>query len=148
MLEANVSLSDIEEVFLAGGSSRIPLVKKTLAKLFGKEPITSGNPDEAIALGAAIYAGYKTDKKSLNPLQAQAVSSMKFQEVAPAYFGTISRDSAKAAKGIQASLNNISSKFSTSLPNIASNALSVVNQFGSVSSLKNSPLDILMKSKA
>lgn len=107
MLEANVSLSDIEEVFLAGGSSRIPLVKKTLAKLFGKEPITSGNPDEAIALGAAIYAGYKTDKKSLNPLQAQAVSSMKFQEVAPAYFGTISRDSAKAAKGILASLNNI-----------------------------------------
>ena len=107
MLEAKVGVSDIEDVFLAGGSSRIPLVKKTLAKLFGKEPVTTGNPDEAIALGAAIYAGYKTDKKSLNPLQAQAVSAMKFQEVAPAYFGTISRDQAKAARGVQASLNNI-----------------------------------------
>ena len=107
MLEANVGISDIEDVFLAGGSSRIPLVKKTLAKLFAKEPVTTGTPDEAIALGAAIYAGYKTDKKSLNPLQAQAVSAMKFQEVAPAYFGTISQDSAKVARGIQASLNNI-----------------------------------------
>ena len=106
ILEAKVGLSDIKDVFLAGGSSRIPLVKKTLAKLFGKEPLTTGNPDEAIALGAAIYAGYKTDKKNLNPLQAQAVAAMKFQEVAPAYFGTISRDSAKAAKGIHASLNN------------------------------------------
>lgn len=106
MLEAKVGISDVEEVFLAGGSSRIPLVKKTLGNLFGKEPITTGNPDEAIALGAAIYAGYKTDNKTLNPLQAQAVAAMKFQEVAPAYFGTISRDTAKAAKGIQAVLNS------------------------------------------
>lgn len=107
IVEANISVSDIRDIFLAGGSSRIPLVKKTLTKLFGKEPITSGNPDEAIALGAAIYAGYKTEKSKLNPLQAEAIAGIKFQEIAPAYFGTISRDTAKAARGIVASLNNI-----------------------------------------
>ncbi len=107
LVEAGVSVSDIKEVFLAGGSSRIPLVKKTLQKIFNKEPIVSGNPDEAIALGAAIYAGYKTEKTKLNTLQAQAVSSMKFQEVAPAYFGTISIDSRKKQEGIYATLNNI-----------------------------------------
>ena len=116
MLEAKIDISDIEDVFLAGGSSRIPFVKKTLAKLFTKEPVTTGNPDEAIALGAAIYAGYKTDKKNLNPLQTQAVSAMKFQEIAPAYFGTISRDSAKAARGIEASLNNTIIKKNEKIP--------------------------------
>jgi molecular chaperone DnaK len=107
IVEANISITDINEIFLAGGSSRIPLVKKTLGKLFAKEPITTGNPDEAIALGAAIYAGYKTEKNKLNPIQAQAISGIKFQEIAPAYFGTISRDTAKAAKGIDADLNNV-----------------------------------------
>lgn len=107
MLEANISTSDINDIFLAGGSSRIPLVNKTLTRLFGKEPITTGNPDEAIALGAAIYAGYKTDKSKLNPLQVEAVSSMKFQEVSPAFFGTLARDMAKEARGIYASINSI-----------------------------------------
>jgi molecular chaperone DnaK len=51
-----------------------------------------GNPDEAIALGAAIYAGYKADKKILKPEQKKTVSTIKFQEVAPAFFGYISLD--------------------------------------------------------
>ena len=89
LYEANLKVQDIDEVFLAGGSSRIPLVKKTLTEFFGKAPVVAGNPDEAIALGAAIYAGYKADKKSLNPLQTQAVAGLKFQEIAPHYFGTI-----------------------------------------------------------
>lgn len=107
LVEAGVSTSDIRDIFLAGGSSRIPLVKKMLQKIFNKEPVVSGNPDEAIALGAAIYAGYKTEKTKLNTLQVQAVSSMKFQEVAPAYFGTISIDSMKREDGILVNRNNI-----------------------------------------
>ena len=107
MLEANISLSDVDDVFLAGGSSRIPLVKKTLAKLFGKEPVVSGNPDEAIALGAAIYAGYKTDKSRLNPLQRDAVSEMRFQEVSPAFFGTLVRCTEQNARGSFALKNTI-----------------------------------------
>ena len=51
---ANLSTSDIDEILLVGGSTRIPLVKDTLAKYFGKEPNKSVNPDEAVALGAAI----------------------------------------------------------------------------------------------
>ena len=51
---ANLSTSDIDEILLVGGSTRIPLVKDTLAEYFGKEPNKSVNPDEAVALGAAI----------------------------------------------------------------------------------------------
>lgn len=89
IIEAGLKVSDVKEVILAGGSSRIPLVKKVLNDFFGKEPKVLGNPDEAIALGAAIYAGFKADKNKLNPLQAQAVGQINFQEVTPHYFGTI-----------------------------------------------------------
>ena len=51
---ANLSTSDIDEILLVGGSTRIPLVNDKLAEYFGKEPNKSVNPDEAVALGAAI----------------------------------------------------------------------------------------------
>lgn len=107
MAEAGLNPSDIKEIFLAGGSSRIPLVKTTASKFFGREALMSGNPDEAIALGAAIYAGFKADKQHLNPLQTQAVSGIAFQEIAPAYFGTLTIDSEKKAIGIAARRNNV-----------------------------------------
>lgn len=91
--EAGVVPNDIKDVFLAGGSSRIPLVSKTLSTLFGRTPEVVGNPDEAIALGAAIYAGFKADPSKLNSLQKEAVKGMTFQEVAPHYFGTIALSS-------------------------------------------------------
>lgn len=87
--ETNLSIDEIQEVFLAGGSSRIPMVKSSLERLFGRPPVMLGNPDEAIALGAAIYAGFKAGKGHLNPLQKAAVGKMSFQEVAPHFFGTI-----------------------------------------------------------
>lgn len=90
LVEAKLKKEDITEVFLAGGSSRTPIVQEVLEKFFKKKPVTFGNPDEAIALGAAIYAGYKANKKVLQPKQEKTISKIKFQEVAPAYFGTIS----------------------------------------------------------
>lgn len=51
---AKLSTSDIDEILLVGGSTRIPLVRDRLADYFGKEPNKSVNPDEAVALGAAI----------------------------------------------------------------------------------------------
>ena len=51
---AKLSTSDIDEILLVGGSTRIPLVRDRLAEYFGKEPNKSVNPDEAVALGAAI----------------------------------------------------------------------------------------------
>lgn len=49
-----MSVKDIDEVILVGGSTRIPLVQKTVQELFGKQPSKGVNPDEAVALGAAI----------------------------------------------------------------------------------------------
>jgi molecular chaperone DnaK len=89
LAEAKTTPGQITDIFLAGGSSRVPMVRRMLSQFFRKEPLLIGNPDEAIALGAAIYAGYKTDTENLNPLQKSAVAGMKFQEIAPHYFGTI-----------------------------------------------------------
>jgi molecular chaperone DnaK len=54
MEAAKLGVSDIDEILLVGGSTRIPLVKEKLTEYFGKEPNKSVNPDEAVALGAAI----------------------------------------------------------------------------------------------
>jgi molecular chaperone DnaK len=50
-------VGDIDEVILVGGTTRIPVVQKAIREFFGKEPNKSVNPDEAVALGAAVQAG-------------------------------------------------------------------------------------------
>ena len=55
--DAGVQVGDLDEIILVGGSTRMPLVRQFVAELFGKEPNTTQNPDEAIALGATIQAG-------------------------------------------------------------------------------------------
>jgi molecular chaperone DnaK len=55
--DAGYSASDIDEVVLVGGSTRIPLVQKRVAELFGKEPNRTVNPDEVVAIGAAVQGG-------------------------------------------------------------------------------------------
>lgn len=55
--DAGWSVSDIDEVVLVGGSTRIPAVQKAVKDLFGKEPNRSVNPDEVVAMGAAIQGG-------------------------------------------------------------------------------------------
>lgn len=54
--DAELSLSDIDEVVLVGGSTRMPIVKEAVAKFFGQAPKDELNPDEVVALGAAIQA--------------------------------------------------------------------------------------------
>ena len=49
--DAGLSTSDIDEVILVGGSTRVPLVQETVKNIFGKEPNKSVNPDEAVAMG-------------------------------------------------------------------------------------------------
>ncbi|MDI9205648.1 molecular chaperone DnaK [Ligilactobacillus saerimneri] len=58
--DAGLSASDIDEVILNGGSTRIPAVQEMVKNLMGKEPNHSINPDEAVALGAAIQGGVIT----------------------------------------------------------------------------------------
>jgi len=55
--DAAVSTSEVDEVILVGGMSRMPLVQKTVTDFFGKEPFKGVNPDEVVALGAAIQGG-------------------------------------------------------------------------------------------
>jgi molecular chaperone DnaK len=57
MKDAGLSNADINEVLLVGGSTRIPLVQQKVKDFFGKEPNKSVNPDEVVAVGAAVQAG-------------------------------------------------------------------------------------------
>jgi len=55
--DAELSPSDVDEVVLVGGSTRMPLVRRLVEELFGKTPHCELNPDEVVALGAAVQAG-------------------------------------------------------------------------------------------
>jgi len=55
--DANLSASDIDEVLLVGGSTRIPAIQQIVEKFFGKAPSKGVNPDEVVAVGAAIQGG-------------------------------------------------------------------------------------------
>ncbi len=55
--DADLSISDINDVILVGGQTRMPMVQKVVTEFFGKEPRKDVNPDEAVAAGAAIQAG-------------------------------------------------------------------------------------------
>lgn len=57
LADADLSVSDINEVILVGGQTRMPKVQEAVTNFFGKEPRKDVNPDEAVAVGAAIQAG-------------------------------------------------------------------------------------------
>ena len=62
MKEAQLSPNSIDAVLLVGGMTRVPLVRRFVTDYFKRDPITSVNPDEAVALGAAVHAGELADK--------------------------------------------------------------------------------------
>ncbi len=57
LADAKLSASDINEVILVGGMTRMPLIQQTVEKFFGKKPNVTVNPDEVVAIGAAVQAG-------------------------------------------------------------------------------------------
>jgi molecular chaperone DnaK len=85
----NLEPSDIDVILLVGGSTRVPAVRQSLKRLMGKEGSEAVNPDEAVALGAAIYAGLRTEKSALKPLQRSALQNVLVGDVANHFFGTI-----------------------------------------------------------
>jgi molecular chaperone DnaK len=89
--EANVLPSEISHVFLVGGSTRMPMVAEHLELVFGKAPVCHVNPDEVVALGAALYAAFSAPPATLNQAQKTVVDSMALKEVANHFFGTICR---------------------------------------------------------
>jgi len=58
--EAKIKMTDIKEVILVGGQTRMPLIQETVKKIFGKEPSKEVHPDECVALGAGIQGGVLT----------------------------------------------------------------------------------------
>merc|ERR1711965_912260 len=58
--DAGLSINEIDEVILVGGSTRIPVIQEKVEKFFGKKPSKGVNPDEVVAIGAAIQGGVLT----------------------------------------------------------------------------------------
>jgi molecular chaperone DnaK len=77
LTDARLAAADLDEVILVGGQTRMPLVRQFVAELFGKEPNSSQNPDEAVALGATIQAG----------ILSGAVQQMVLLDVTPLSLG-------------------------------------------------------------
>src|SRR5690554_3764286 len=75
--DAGLSTSDIDEVVLVGGSTRIPKIQEEIEKFFGKKPSKGVNPDEVVALGAAIQGGVLTGE----------VNDVLLLDVTPLSFG-------------------------------------------------------------
>ena len=92
--EANVKPDEITSVCLAGGSTRIPCVVECVRQVFEQEPISTVNVDEVVALGACLYAAYKSDGSALSAMQEKSVSKLNVLEVTNECYGTIAvRDS-------------------------------------------------------
>ncbi|MBI76419.1 MAG: hypothetical protein CMM53_01365 [Rhodospirillaceae bacterium] len=87
--EAGIKAEEIKGIFLAGGSTRIPLVQESIKRTFKQDPISSENVDEVVALGAALYAAYKSDGSSLTAVQKSAVEKIKVVEATGQNFGTL-----------------------------------------------------------
>jgi len=66
--KSKVKTSEVDEVILVGGSTRIPAVQDAIAKIFGKTPNKSVNPDEAVATGAAIQGAILAGEKGMNDI--------------------------------------------------------------------------------
>tara|TARA_B110001469_G_C9647307_1_gene327907 strand:- start:3169 stop:4758 length:1590 start_codon:yes stop_codon:yes gene_type:complete len=117
--DAGLSIGDIDKVLLVGGSTRIPKVSQMLEAFFGFAPEKSLNPDEAIALGAAIMAGKRMLQRGGNASVSAAiraeVAKTSILECATMYFGTfaIGRNE---SRGEVMEQNSIIIKSGTKLP--------------------------------
>ena len=84
------SPGDIDLVLMVGGSSRLPAARKSLGAHFGEKKLSEAvNPDEAVAVGAAVYSGLKAEKSNLNPMQQDKISKVSMSEVTSFYLGSI-----------------------------------------------------------
>lgn len=88
--DAKLQPRQIDRLLLVGGSTRIPSVRDVLSKFFGKAADTSVNPDEAVALGAALMAALRVVEKSPDtapPLVAEVVGKLEITDVTSHSFG-------------------------------------------------------------
>ena len=94
LMEAGLEAESIDEVLLVGGSTKIPAFVQSIKNLIGKEPKKGVNPDEAVALGAAIKAGLvmiEQKPESVSNNIKRELSKTKLTDVANHSYGTIAR---------------------------------------------------------
>ena len=84
----NLKAEDIDQTLLVGGSTRIPAVTDLITKFMGKKPVQGVNVDEAVALGAALFAGLNASSEDLTATQKKSLSDVKLSDVSNHYFGT------------------------------------------------------------
>lgn len=84
-----LTASQLDGVLLAGGSTRVPCVRQSVERVFGRVPDVTMNPDECVALGAAVYSALKADRERMSALQKRAIKDVSLAEICGHNFGTI-----------------------------------------------------------
>jgi molecular chaperone DnaK len=97
LLDVGIAPTAVSDVLLVGGSTRMPMIGAHLESLFGRAPICSVNPDEVVALGAALYAGVNAEPAAMTPAQTDATRAMQLREVANHFYGTIILETSHAS---------------------------------------------------
>lgn len=72
--DANLPTAELDNIVLAGGATRMPIVRRMVARMFGRFPASEINPDEVVALGAAVQAGLKSKDAALDEVVMTDVS--------------------------------------------------------------------------
>jgi molecular chaperone DnaK len=112
----SLTTSDIDHVLLVGGSTRIPLVQTMLERRFGKPPVRIINPDESVAMGAAIKAAQllvQSGEIKMPDVVQERFEKASFREVTNASYGTFARQSMFGADMLR---NTIIIKKDTPIP--------------------------------
>jgi molecular chaperone DnaK len=91
---AKLDWPDLDKVLLVGGSTRIPMVREMIMKLTGRAPETGINPDEVVAMGAAIHAANRTGMMVRNE-KGQKLAQVRFRNVTAHALGIIALDEGK-----------------------------------------------------
>lgn len=88
--ESGILTDQIKSVFLAGGSTRLPLVTELITRVYDTAPMTSDMVDEVVALGAALYAAHKGLGEGLSEVQKRSIGKLTVSEKTNSYLGTLS----------------------------------------------------------
>lgn len=124
--DVKIKEKDIDDIILVGGSTRINVVQDLIKKKFNKQPKIALNVDEAVSLGAAIYAGFMEPDENLNKEQKEKVKEINFKDVTNHHFGTI-RLGESEEKGIGLE-NDIIIEKNTKLPCKETKSYATVNE--------------------
>ncbi len=92
--DARIRAAELDRIVLAGGATRMPMVRRLVAKMFGRIPAASLNPDEVVAMGAGVQAGLKARDSALEEVVLTDVSPYSLgiasvDELAPGHFESV-----------------------------------------------------------